>query len=763
MRLLKSNLRKLSVLSCLGITAVLITACGDSGSGSGGSVFPVKPITPINPVNPVNPVNPIAPTACIDNPDPHTRLPDSPTNATADQVFHNYTSPDSTWQIYGYANPNPIHVKKINIFNNYSKVIFPVLFSPTVFTGSDGQQKTISRIFVGKPSCQDPTAFYAGIPPNGVASVYVPKQMWDAGHVKLFTEVPPLLQEDVGVPITLPIYTIDKTKASPNYGSLLYVSGTGNDFKQELPFQLTEYTIESNCFRDDPSCATVASDKLTVDFDISAVDQLFLPVSMQESTGSRGYVGTDMTVDAFQAQIKDFVLGQKAGFAYDTQVGWPFYYGSNGANGYLNNLIKIPMGNFTLTSLLFPSFSPFDPNPTAPTINNIWVYDKTVTPSVPVGDQATLAKIQNNLQTRWTNFWGGNPNICVGQDPIFCANFLKTMTFLLDNVVNACKFSLVSISQDPALCLTPRGSPLVPPVNPRSVLTDIDKIQKLLGYNFPGITFDNPGGTYPAVGTLDMCMEEFPSGKPRDGEFYSNCFRDAAKSVQRGVPYPFWLYADKFYPDLSSIYTLNPVVWFVHKQLNLSEYAFSVDDDIGNQELVGTGFNLTVGGLRGLVSHNAFEPRFKQILAFPGVGNPDRTTTFFWQGTITGTTAAGTFPFPACIPGQVGGCDINLQPGSGYSGIDVSLTGISAVTNPNYFLRFHISAGTPQLCSSANPQFNPNNPGATADYMFTPLVVSNCTTSIGLKNCIANEPAASFNEPTLSCAQTVSFAIPITG
>lgn len=245
--------------------------------------------------------------------------------------------------------------------------------------------------------------------------------------------------------------------------------------------------------------------------------------------------------------------------------------------------------------------------------------------------------------------------------------------------------------------------------------------------------------------------------------FYSNCFRDAAKSVQRGVPYPFWLYQDKFYPDLSSIYTLNPVVWFVHKQLNLSEYAFSVDDDIGNQELVGTGFSITVGGLNGLVSKNAFEPRFKQILAFPAQENPDKTPKYFWQGTVKGTSAAGTTLFPACIPGQVGGCDINLQPGSGYSALDIELTGISTVTNPNYFLRFRVTPGTPQLCSSANPKFNPNNPGATADYTFTPLVISNCTTSFGLQNCSGNAPVASFNEPTLSCAQTVDFPIPVTG
>jgi hypothetical protein len=744
MSILNSNFKKLSALSCIGITALILTACG----GGGGGVGP-------NPPPPPPPPPPPGPTTCFQDPTPSTQLQSQ--NVAVDSVFHNYTNPDSSFQIYGYANPNPIFVKKIKVFNNYSKTIYPVVYSPTPFTGSDGKTKTLSRIFVGKPACNDltnPKAYYAGIPSGGNATVYVPKQMWDAGHVKIFTEPPQFLQEDVKTPIVAPIYTVDTNKDSPNRGYMIYTSGTPNDFPQELAFQLTEYTIQATCKTDTPNCAAPANDQLTVDFDISAVDQLFIPVAIQESTGSRGFVGTGMKVEDFQVQIHNFINGTGV-FSFANSVGWPFYYGSNQANGYDNNLVKIPMGYNVINSILFPSPSPFNIG-----VNSIFVRNKATNQFV--GDQATLLNVQNNLLARWTNFSAPGTTICNGQaDQAFCTKFIKTINFLYNNIVAACQYSALNpipggTGFDPALCTTP-SHPLPPlPQNPRSVLTDIDKIRALVGYTFSGTTFDNPlaptGPNLPKDPD-NMCTNEFAPAPPKDGAFYSNCFRDMAKSVLRGVPYPFWLYPNQFYPDLSSIYTLNPVVWLAHKQLNLSVYAFSVDDDIGNQQLVGNGINLAVGGLKGLASTNAFDPKFLQVLAFPG-----GTTNVQWNGTVSGVNAAGaTIPFPACIPGQVGACDLNIQDG-GFKSVDVSLTGVA---NPANFLKFTISAGTPKLCSSANPDFNPANPGASADYMFTPIVTSSCSTSAGLQNCTANVPKASFSSKTLNCAQTMEFAVPV--
>jgi len=729
MRFLKSNLQKVSVLSYLGITAMLITACSGSGD-AGGNVTPIVPVVT---------------TDCITNPVAESKLPTGNVIG-GDQVFHNYTSPDtvwqgSTWPVYGYTNPNTIHVKTINIFNNHFNVIYPVVYSPTSFAGSDGQQKKLSRIFVGKPSCADKSAFYAGIPPGGSATVYVPKQMWDAGHVKLFTEVPKFLQEDVNAPITAPLFTIDTAPNSPNKGYFLYTSGTKNDFPTALPFQLTEYTFGSLCHDDNKNCAVASNDMLTVDYDISSVDQLFLPVAMQESSGSRGYVGTGITVDAFQSQLKSFVLG-KNDFAYSKNVGWPYYYGSNQANGYLNNLIKVPTGANVVTSILNPSPSPYNPDINNPTVNSVWVYDLLGSIPAPTDNQATLQKVltdtdKNGLQDRWVRFWHGDPNvICKDQPQQFCTNFYNTMAFIYQNVENACQYTLTQFGEDPALCLKSNVK------NPQSVATDVDKIQKIIGYNFRGTTFSD-AGPYPAKDPLNMCTVEAGPVPAKNGEFYSNCFRDMVKSVLRGVPYPFWQNTAQYYPALSSIYTLNPIVWLIHKQMDLAVYAFSVDDDLGNQLLIGKGFNIAVAGLTGMPTANVYGGTVSnQILSFPGdAKNP------FWKAAVTGTTESGsTVTFPACIPGQagappIGACDINVQNGA-YSSVTVSLTGIA---DPNQTVQFTVTPGKPQTCAIASPK-----------YTYTPLIISKCTASAGLKNCNNPQSYVSFSAPNLSCAQTVS-------
>ncbi len=710
------HLKKFLLSTTIGLAAVLATACGSdsggdgSGGGGGGGNTPAPPPGPVN---------------CIIRPDPSTQFP-SQAQTQPDEVWHDYTyNPSSAFKIYGYNNPDPIHVKKIKIVNNYNQLIFPVVFSPTPFTGSDGLQKTMSRIFVGKPSCANPAAFYAGIPAGGSAEVYIPKQMWDTGHVKIFTEAPYFLQEDVGTEIQNPLYTIDNIKSSPNYGYLLYTSGTPNDFPLELPFQLTEYTIESRCKADTPDCATEASDLLTVDFDISAVDQLFLPVAMQESTGSRGFVGTGMSVNDFQSKLLAFTQGGGP-FSYDSVVGWPYYYGSSRQLGYKNGLIKIPMGYNVLNSILFPSPTPYDPNHV---INSTVVLNKNSNQLVT--DQGTLQNVANNIVGRWTPFWQTIPTICNGRadQNTFCQDFTDTLKFLDTNILNACKYSLSSSGIDPVLCTTAGNS--------RAVVSDTEKVRAIVGYSFAGTTFSESGGPYPISDLNSMCKSETDPNPVRNAVFYSNCFRDAAKSAQRGVPYPYWEYPTQYYPEISSIYNLNPVVWFVHQYLGLSVYAFSVDDDIGNQELVGNGFTITVGGVNGLTSSTAFEPRKSQIIAFPGGSvNPQ------WQGTLSSSSV--------CLPGRVGACDLNIQDG-GYSSVDVKLTGIPGVTNPNYFLNFTITSGGKQTCSI---------PGLP-DYEYDQLVITNCSTSAGLQNCAPANLYVALNNPTHSCAQTVSLTNPI--
>jgi hypothetical protein len=82
--------------------------------------------------------------------------------------------------------------------------------------------------------------------------------------------------------------------------------------------------------------------------------------------------------------------------------------------------------------------------------------------------------------------------------------------------------------------------------------------------------------------------------------------RDLGKSVLRGVP-NFLTYPDQHQPDSQwqpgfwypppststdgtgyNVYNLDPFVWFVHQQLDLSGYGFSFDDDVSDVGAGGT-------------------------------------------------------------------------------------------------------------------------------------------------------------------------------
>jgi hypothetical protein len=118
-------------------------------------------------------------------------------------------------------------------------------------------------------------------------------------------------------------------------------------------------------------------------------------------------------------------------------------------------------------------------------------------------------------------------------------------------------------------------------------------------------------GFIPAIGNAPA------NAPPNTGNpVISNVIRDDIKSIMRGVvdfKNPATLGA--WYPDPAvasagakvnsnaadfSVYNLNPFVWFVHKQLGLSGYGFSLDDDVADVGANGaTKLAISVGGLGG--------------------------------------------------------------------------------------------------------------------------------------------------------------------
>ncbi len=100
-----------------------------------------------------------------------------------------------------------------------------------------------------------------------------------------------------------------------------------------------------------------------------------------------------------------------------------------------------------------------------------------------------------------------------------------------------------------------------------------------------------------------------PTATPTNYVNISANVRDLVKSALRGVANFTTTPESQWYPDPAmatggqsyNVYNLDPYVWFVHKELGLSGYGFSFDDDTADVGANGTStLSVAVGGLKGL-------------------------------------------------------------------------------------------------------------------------------------------------------------------
>jgi len=105
-----------------------------------------------------------------------------------------------------------------------------------------------------------------------------------------------------------------------------------------------------------------------------------------------------------------------------------------------------------------------------------------------------------------------------------------------------------------------------------------------------------------------------PTAKPINYVNISADVRDLVKSALRGVPNFATSPESLWYPPPSmgtgnqsyNVFNLDPYVWFVHRELGLSGYGFSFDDDTADVGAEGASeLSVAVGGLNGL--RNTFE------------------------------------------------------------------------------------------------------------------------------------------------------------
>jgi hypothetical protein len=295
--------------------------------------------------------------------------------------------------------PDPMTITIIN--NDPNNNIYPVLTTGT--TGSDLWLRALYGITkadakaaadAGKPYFPRPNNFRIyinptgkGIPPNGKIVLTLPfvtqlvkdsalnKQAadqyidwWAGGHVEIFTG-----PKDGGPPFpltklytgkdgqtkvdtsNLPNGTADLPKCS-TCQPLVIFKDTKGVFKNNFPFQLTEYTLGAINQDDDPP--TLESFFGAVDIDVSYVDTIFLPGVMAPYNPTApdinqvGYVGTPITIAQFRTALNAFLT---------TYAGWPQFLSEYG-----NPKVKILKLASTLHAsagdpdLSPPPWKPFD-------------------------------------------------------------------------------------------------------------------------------------------------------------------------------------------------------------------------------------------------------------------------------------------------------------------------------------------------------------------------------------------------------------------
>ena len=236
----------------------------------------------------------------------------------------------------------------------------------------------------------------AGIPPDKSVSVALPKDwpcekggFYDAVRIFLFTANAPKFEEklaaalqknQVTVPfkagLSVPICASDVT-SDPCW------TGTADSaYALDSPAQLLEYTIISQdskgiAFPNPNNPAGVPF----LDFDVSYVDEAYLPAAMASDTGAIQYMGSRLSYADFRQRLGDFV----------TQAKWPQY----AAFADLNFNATVP-GNRTVFADLLVE-------------NGVGQY-----PRVPSGHQA----VENSFNGGGTAFykpsWDGSyPRECV--------------------------------------------------------------------------------------------------------------------------------------------------------------------------------------------------------------------------------------------------------------------------------------------------------------------------------------------------------------
>ena len=318
-----------------------------------------------------------------------------------------------------------------------------------------------------------------------------------------------------------------------------------------IPFQLAEYTFAA-AEGPPPGGLLPPGSPLTIDlniinFNISAVDGIYLPVAMAAVIDPKDphyavdseYLGTVAEVSAFRAHLENFIQNGKG----PSGVQWPFYFPSY----------------FSEAQPTVPHTTPQDgdapyPLPSIPSANVVFAESyKNPAPAPPVlssdtnGPPPMLGSTAQAMVTLWTRCTTSNDN-----SPT-CQNIRNVFDFLSRNYLTTCGLG-PPLPDTPTMMTQVYGWAEFPNCPPNIALVNTP------GYN---------------TAIADFCSLQY-----------------------------------NYLTNVKPTEIFNPYTQLVHGTLNSNAYAFSIDDKAAFRSVPsapGTSSDqliITIGGAKGLINNN---------------------------------------------------------------------------------------------------------------------------------------------------------------
>lgn len=468
----------------------------------------------------------------------------------------------------------------------------------------------------------------AGIPPKEEVKVYLPKDKpcwYVASRILIFTanledfndRLPVLLQQDQAtIPDTLGLHGLCAEDAC--------WTGTAKaDYGSDAPMQLLEYTVEDI----DPKTGSNFNDRdnqngiPAIDFDVSYVDDAYLPVAMSlDDGGATYYMGTTIPYTTFIQKAEEFMASSAywANYAAYTDEIWQY----NLFHDLVMQTDRLPSANILTVGTWTGGVSGYfdvPPNvgPRACSLN-------------PLCEQANLSgnccPNDGGVQLGCCNV---QRYIIEGTEKEFDTNdtsFIFTSGSLKALADRWTRWLKPKGDQDDP-CSNINNIKNWPPHNPsvfdqQKMQAFCDSFRDTVQFIWNEFSHTNCTNEIDPK-KKDQCLIAAIIGYDSQESGRKN---ESVQALQRGVPWnadaPKYQ-DDKFvlyWPPIDSIFNLNPYAGFIHNTIKApGAYSFSIDDRYGNFGGKGSGLRIDVGGSSIVQDKEPYDPyeQFQVALA-PG-------------------------------------------------------------------------------------------------------------------------------------------------